>query len=162
MAGKLRIEVFSEKETALLAKILAPELKKKLSRRKSAFVVGLKGILGSGKTTFIRYFAKELGIREKILSPSFLIFKKYPLPLNSKLKTLNSKLYLMHVDCYRLKRAGELLALGFKNELANPKNLIMIEWAEKIKGILPKNMLWISIGISGQSKRVFTLIDHYH
>ena len=110
------VDVFSQKETAALAKTLALKIKKTLGKRKIALAIGLSGILGSGKTTFVRKAAKALGIRRKILSPSFLIFKKYPLPARRKgagpgYQPRNARYYLMHVDCYRLKKPNELLAL---------------------------------------------------
>ncbi|NCO15556.1 MAG: tRNA (adenosine(37)-N6)-threonylcarbamoyltransferase complex ATPase subunit type 1 TsaE, partial [Parcubacteria group bacterium] len=48
-----------------------------------------------------------------------------------------------HIDCYRIKKADELLKLGLREVLENPQNIVLIEWAEKIKKILPKNFVWL-------------------
>lgn len=120
---------------------------------KTALVIGLIGELGGGKTTFLQGFAKGLGIKEKILSPTFVILKRFKI---TKLKTQNSKRKataqnsklnefenFYHIDCYRIKKPKELLDLGFKKIISDPKNIVAIEWAEKIKKILPKNTLKI-------------------
>lgn len=97
-----------------------------------ATVVGLYGDLGAGKTTFVQAAAKALGVKETLNSPTFLIMKSYPLP---------STLYrlLIHIDAYRLKNSDELRRLRFDELLANPKNLILIEWADKVADLLPKD-----------------------
>lgn len=114
--------------TKKLAKLLAQKLNRS--------TIALTGDLGAGKTTFIQGFANGLGIKRSLLSPTFLIIRSY------RLKTKNYKL-LYHIDCYRLKKPAELTTLGFKGILADPKNIILIEWAEKIKKLLPKNTLWL-------------------
>jgi tRNA threonylcarbamoyladenosine biosynthesis protein TsaE len=81
----------SAEETQKLGKKIAGEMKS----RKTAVVLGLQGDLGSGKTTFLQGFARGLNIKEKILSPTFVIMKKFQAP------TQNFK-YLYHLDCYRI------------------------------------------------------------
>lgn len=119
---------------------LAKELKNKPlfppKTEKHAFVVALFGDLGSGKTTFVQGFAQGLGIKESILSPTFVIQKNFPIT-----DGVFSNFY--HIDAYRLKDPEELLELGFKDLIKNPENLIVIEWADKVKKILPKNILLI-------------------
>ena len=97
-----------------------------------ATVVGLYGDLGAGKTTFTQAVAKALGISETVNSPTFLIMKSYPLP---------STLYrlLIHIDAYRLKSSDELRKLRFDELLADPQNLILIEWADKVADLLPQD-----------------------
>ena len=111
---------------------LAQELATKLSSR----IFALVGDLGAGKTTFVQVFLRALGVGGRITSPTFVIIKNY---------VLKNKDYkrAYHVDCYRLKNSEELLALGFKEILDNPQNIFLIEWADKIKELLPKNTLWI-------------------
>lgn len=137
----------TKRKAALLAKTI-----KKQPLQKQAFIVALTGDLGSGKTTFIQGLAQELGVKENILSPTFVIQKDFSLSLN------NFK-NLYHIDAYRLKNPQELLDLGFADLIKNPENLITIEWADKIKKILPKNILWIGLENLGKNKRKI-IISH--
>jgi len=132
----------SAAETKKLAAIIA---KKMLRERhyKHASVLGLVGELGAGKTTFIQGFAQALGIKKHILSPTFLIFRSYKLPPRFKIQESKFR-NLYHVDCYRIHDSRELLKLGFKEILSNPKNIVLIEWADRIKKILPKDTTWIN------------------
>jgi len=95
-----------------------------------AFVIGLLGDLGGGKTTFLQGFAKGLGIKEKITSPTFVIMKKFGI------KNPNFKIFC-HIDCYRTKKAAEISDLGFKEIISSNRNIVAVEWADKIKKILP-------------------------
>ena len=130
----------SAAETQRFAASLAKSL---TARVEGAFVIGLEGNLGSGKTTFAQGFAKGLGIKEKILSPTFVILKKFK--------------NFYHIDCYRLKGPKELLLLGWKEIVGNPKNIVVVEWAERVKKILPQNTLWASLEHAGQKKRKITI-----
>ncbi|MDP2741712.1 MAG: tRNA (adenosine(37)-N6)-threonylcarbamoyltransferase complex ATPase subunit type 1 TsaE [bacterium] len=105
---------------------------------KRAVIFGLQGDLGSGKTTFLQGFAKGLGIKEKILSPTFVIFKRFEI---KKQKKQFSNFY--HFDCYRIQKPKEILDMGFKEIILNPKNIVAIEWPEKIKKFLPKPVIII-------------------
>lgn len=113
---------------------------------KRAFVIALEGNLGSGKTTFIQGLAQGLKIKENILSPTFVVQKEFPLALK------NFKNFY-HIDAYRLKNPEELLELGFEDLIGNPENLIAIEWGDKIKELLPKEVLRIEFENSGGDKR---------
>lgn len=130
----------SVEETQKFARDLAQKMLIRKHSFKNARVLGLEGNLGSGKTAFAQGFAQGLGIQEKILSPTFVILKKFEI-LNSKSAT-NSKYKFQnfyHIDCYRLEDSKELLALGWKEIIASPKNIVLVEWAERVKKILPKN-----------------------
>ena len=107
-------------------------LQKGLSK---AFVVGLSGDLGSGKTTFVQSVAKVLGVEKYITSPTFVIQKRYKI-ISDKIAFEN----LIHIDAYRLERGDELLNLDWEEIIKNPKNIIFIEWPEKVSEILPKDM----------------------
>lgn len=98
-----------------------------------ALVAGLYGDLGSGKTAFTQAVAKCLGVKETVTSPTFVIEKIY------KLKNKNFD-HLIHIDAYRLKSGDELLHLGWEEIAKNPKNLILIEWPERVAEILPGDM----------------------
>lgn len=101
-----------------------------------AVIVGLYGNLGSGKTTFTQFIAKALDIKEQITSPTFVIEKIYETK-NSTFKRL------VHIDAYRLENGSELQNLNFEELVDNKNNLILIEWPENVKDILPKNHLKI-------------------
>lgn len=113
----------------------------------TATVIALSGDLGAGKTTFVQILAKELGVKEVVNSPTFSIIKKYP--INSHLPYKN----LVHMDAYRLEGLSELKPLGLFEILADPKSLVCIEWAEKIKDILPKDHIKLSLKIQDGQKR---------
>jgi tRNA threonylcarbamoyladenosine biosynthesis protein TsaE len=129
----------NHEQTQGLARILAREILKYKNIKKNALVFGLMGNLGAGKTTFIQAFAKGLGIRSKITSPTFVLMKKY------------GNLY--HIDCYRTKDYKDILALDFQEIVSSPKNIVMIEWAEKIRKVLPQDTIWIKFDIIGRASR---------
>ncbi|MBI3485353.1 tRNA (adenosine(37)-N6)-threonylcarbamoyltransferase complex ATPase subunit type 1 TsaE [Candidatus Daviesbacteria bacterium] len=87
-------------------------------------VIALTGKLGAGKTTFAASFAKALGIKEKIISPTFVLVREHKIP--------NSKRILFHIDLYRLENSIEPNTLGIEDMLSNPENIVLIEWAEKL------------------------------
>jgi len=128
-----------------------------------AVALALEGDLGAGKTTFLHGFAKGLGIKEKILSPTFIIMKKFKIPPNNKLKTLPRRgslktanfqfSYFYHIDCYRLKNKKDLENLGFRKIVLNPENIVAIEWPEKIFRVIPKNFLKIKFTHLKANKR---------
>ncbi len=131
----------------LAKEILAGDL------RKSATVLALSGDLGAGKTTFLQGFAKGLGIKENILSPTFVIMKKFKIP-HSSFKIRDTRFtYFFHFDCYRLNDAQEVLSLGFAEIISNPKNIVAIEWPEKIDGVLPKDNIKITLNHLKENKR---------
>lgn len=104
---------------------------------KGAVVLALVGNLGGGKTTFLQGLAKGLGIKEKITSPTFVIMKRFNLAC---LPAGN----FYHLDCYRIQKSKDILDLGFKKIISGPKNIVAIEWADKIKKILPRKTIWIN------------------
>lgn len=128
----------SPTETKKFAAILAKQILRGRNPSKNAFVVGLSGELGAGKTTFTQGFARGLGITKRITSPTFLIIRSYQLPFT------NYQL-LYHVDCYRIKKNKELDQLGFKKIISDPANIVLIEWADKIEKLLPEKFVWINL-----------------
>lgn len=136
-------------QTQKLGMALAREILKNNSRR--AAIIALEGNLGGGKTTFLQGFAKGLGIKEKIISPTFVIQKRFKI-LNSRFKNF------YHLDCYRIQKPEELLELGFKDIVSDPQNIIALEWADRIKKVLPKNMLWLRFEfINKNTRRIIML-----
>ncbi len=116
-----------------------------------ATVVGLSGDLGSGKTTFTQALGKILGVREVMTSPTFVLEKRYSLFPDSKFQILYSN--LIHIDAYRLESGRELLSLNFTDMVADPQNLILIEWPERVADILPSDMLKINFKFVSESER---------
>ncbi|MFH1402065.1 MAG: tRNA (adenosine(37)-N6)-threonylcarbamoyltransferase complex ATPase subunit type 1 TsaE [Patescibacteria group bacterium] len=109
------------------------------SDKNEAVVVALYGNLGSGKTAFVQCVAKIFEIKEYITSPTFVIQKRYKicLPARRVKNVIGGFENLIHIDAYRLGTGEELLALGWREIIANPRNLIFVEWAEKVAEILP-------------------------
>lgn len=125
-------------QTKKLAAKLAKEILKSGPRRKHAHVIALAGDLGTGKTTFTQGFAKALGIKRRMVSPTFLIFRNYDL------KGGDSHAFF-HMDAYRIDDPKELRPLGFKEALRDPGHIFLIEWADKIKNVLPKDTIWVEL-----------------
>ncbi|MEF8847293.1 MAG: tRNA (adenosine(37)-N6)-threonylcarbamoyltransferase complex ATPase subunit type 1 TsaE [Candidatus Paceibacterota bacterium] len=111
-----------------------------------ALVVALIGELGSGKTTFVQYLANFMGVQEKILSPTFVILKKFDLPEGNF-----DNFY--HIDCYRIEENEELLKLDFGKIIEDPTNIVVIEWADKIEPILPTHYLKMEFKVVGEKER---------
>lgn len=130
----------SEQETKSVAEKIAKETK--------GHIFALSGELGAGKTVFVQGFAKGLRIKDKIISPTFVLIRQHKVPDTKK--TLN------HIDLYRLENINDLKSLGLSEILANPNNITLIEWAEKAKGILPKETTRIDIKKDG-NKRLITI-----
>jgi tRNA threonylcarbamoyladenosine biosynthesis protein TsaE len=131
-------------------KIAKEFLLKIKSNNKSATLVTLSGELGAGKTTFTQALGKHLGIKNKINSPTFVIMKKYVL------KSEHHD-FLFHLDAYRLKNEKELEKLGWAEIIADPKNLILIEWPENVKKAIPKKHISIKISHQNFSGRHFEI-----
>ncbi len=121
----------SEKETYDFATSWAKKLK-------GGEVLALSGDLGAGKTAFAKGIAAGLGITKTVTSPTFVLMKVYPIK-NGLVK------FFVHVDAYRLKNAKSLEAIGLLDYIGSSEAVVLIEWAERVKKILPKNVLAISI-----------------
>lgn len=133
---------YSPLQTKKLGEGLAKTLLK--SRPKNgAVAVGLRGDLGGGKTTFLQGFAKGLGVKGRILSPTFIIMRR----------TDN----FFHIDAYRLRGSRDLTALGFKKIVTDSKNVIVIEWADRVCEIMPKNTIWIDFKFLSENERKITI-----
>lgn len=123
------------------------ELGQKMAKSFNTNIVGLIGKLGSGKTVFTKGIAEYFGIKN-ITSPSFVIMKIYSIK-NPKYKFKN----LLHVDCYRLKNYQSLIDIGLEDYIYDKKNLIIIEWADKIKDSLPKCTKYIRFELGKDEKQ---------
>ncbi|MDD4990353.1 MAG: tRNA (adenosine(37)-N6)-threonylcarbamoyltransferase complex ATPase subunit type 1 TsaE [Candidatus Pacebacteria bacterium] len=141
---------FSAKETKDLAEKILVNLIKK-SPKDKALVLVLQGNLGSGKTTFTQGLAKYLGIKQRITSPTFVMMKRF------KIYDLRFKNFY-HFDCYRLNKPEEILNLGWQETIVNPKNIVAIEWPEKIKKFLPKETVYLKFKFINENQRVIHLV----
>lgn len=122
----------NEKETFDFAKSLA-------DKATAGDIFALQGDLGSGKTTFVKGFAKALGIKKEITSPTFVFLKQYP--IDSRGITL-----LVHVDCYRISSREDAQSIGLLEFFDREDIILLIEWPERIEELLPErtNMLRFS------------------
>ena len=120
----------SYKQTQKLGEIFAKEILK-LPKQDGAAVLALHGNLGGGKTTFLQGFAKGLGVKEKILSPTFVIMKKYKFYTKCPVGHFVCGKKFYHIDCYRLKNEKDILEIDFKKIISDPRNIVAIEWPER-------------------------------
>jgi tRNA threonylcarbamoyladenosine biosynthesis protein TsaE len=130
-------------------------------------ILALTGDLGSGKTTFVQGLAKGLGIKRRILSPTFIIMRKYRIKLKtrtSNLKTTTKKLKhknFYHIDLYRLEEniESEMQNLGTDDVFSESANIVVIEWAEKGRKAIPKDAVWVKFENLGGDSRKIKIID---
>ncbi len=103
----------SEEETISLASRMAGKLV-------SGMVVGLSGDLGAGKSVFVRAAAAELGVTERMPSPTYTIVEEYPLHAFT----------VLHIDLYRLAGPDEFYLLGLEESF--PRCISFIEWVDRV------------------------------
>ena len=113
----------SEKQTFNLGKKIA-------KTHKGGEVLALTGDLGAGKTVLVKGIANGLGVKKIVTSPTFVLMKVYPLK--------NKSHKLVHVDCYRTTNSQEIIDIGTTEYFGREDAITVIEWAEKIKDILPR------------------------
>ncbi len=114
-------------------------------------VLALSGDLGAGKTTFVQGLACGLGIAAAITSPTFILVNRYRLPDGRRLH---------HADCYRLKDAPlEMWDIGLDDLLAG-EDIVVIEWADRIPGLLPDDHLEVAFTYVDDTQRSLTFIPH--
>ncbi|MDO8495313.1 MAG: tRNA (adenosine(37)-N6)-threonylcarbamoyltransferase complex ATPase subunit type 1 TsaE [bacterium] len=142
-----------DKETQKLAQILGREIVKSSAQKKKAVVIGLEGELGAGKTTFVKGFAKGLGIKQKVSSPTFVLMKVY----NFKTKGEKEPKFLFHFDCYRLKDHRDLTALGAQEFFADARNIVLVEWSDRVEKVLPSRYIKIHIDHLDNKTRKITV-----
>ncbi len=128
-----------------------------------ALVVALHGELGGGKTTFVQGAAKGLGIKRRIISPTFVIVRSYELqnqksPFRSAMQNYAGQAKIFyHIDLYRVNSKKEIQELGMEEIINNKNNIVIIEWAERMEGLLPKNRIDIKFEYLGENKRRITI-----
>lgn len=135
----------SEIETRQIANRILEEA---LRRGARPVVLALYGELGAGKTTFVKKLAEAVGIKDEIRSPTFLIVREFDIgPPGGGLERL------IHIDAYRIDSSQELIDLGLEKILQDPKNLVVIEWAERAEELLPPSATRIRFEIIGEHER---------
>jgi tRNA threonylcarbamoyladenosine biosynthesis protein TsaE len=118
-------------------------------------IIALRGELGAGKTTFSQYLLAVLGAEGPYTSPTFVIMKEYDLLVADDQTELPfEKVY--HFDCYRVGER-DILELGWEEIIANPKNLVLIEWPERISAILPLERMEIDMEVLSPQERKLTI-----
>lgn len=126
------------KGTQKLAKKFAKQLIK-------GDVVLLTGDLGAGKTTFTKSLFKALGVKDEVTSPTFTLLREY--------KT--KKFDLFHFDMYRIEDENEALEFGVLDYFNNENGICVIEWHEKIKNLIPKKHILVTIKKISDTSREF-------
>ena len=110
-------------------------------------IFAFKGEMGVGKTTFISYLAKAMEVEDKVSSPTYGYLNEYESPVFGT---------IYHFDLYRLDSEEEAYDIGIE-EYIYDKNIVFLEWAEKIRNILPENCVWVDITKDDQDGRVFEI-----
>lgn len=108
-------------------------------------VLTLTGELASGKTTFIKGILKGFNFLDEVTSPTFTLINEY-----------NVKFPIIHIDCYREENLNRWIEIGIHDYL-NSENIIIIEWADKILSLLPKDSIKIEFSHKGYDKRKINL-----
>jgi len=109
---------------------------------KQGDVICLQGDLGAGKTTFVQGLAKGWGSLDSVSSPTFIIVNEY--------RGADAK-RLFHMDAYRLDSTPEAEELDLDSMLA--QGALLIEWPERLQGIIPQDHLWIRFDPTGEETR---------
>ncbi len=143
-----KMEIRTEDDLPNVARNVLEYLQGKTSV--GAQVLALHGELGAGKTTFVKALAEALGVEEVVTSPTFVILKLYPLDESGEYQTL------AHIDAYRVDDQDEMRPLRFESLLKEEGVLICIEWAERIKDLLPEDTLHMTFTINKDGSRTIT------
>jgi len=114
-----------------------------LSLKGCATIVALYGAMGAGKTTFTKALCKVLGVPDSVNSPTFTIINEYR-------TTAGDPVY--HFDFYRINKLEEAYDIGF-DEFVDSGWLCLIEWPEKIEGLLPEETLKVYINVLDNESR---------
>lgn len=121
----------------------------KLVEEKGCFV-NLYGEIGAGKTAFVKEVAKEIGIEEKVTSPTFVILNEYH----------GGKLPMYHFDLYRLENEGVKTIMDELREYSEGKQLTFVEWAEFSQNEFPFNHIKINVTYEDNDNRKYTFTGY--
>jgi tRNA threonylcarbamoyladenosine biosynthesis protein TsaE len=132
-----------------LGEALAAHVIKEGTAHGQATTVCLHGELGAGKTTFAQGFAKGLGVTTRLLSPTFIIVRRY------ELKTVFRELY--HIDLYRVGSGVSHEHFGFADMFADPKAAVLVEWPEYLGEKRPTDCIDVEFKIVDEATRRITI-----
>ena len=110
---------------------------------KDGGVICLYGDLGAGKTTLTQGIAKGLGIEKTIISPTFILMRRYEV----------GERFLYHIDLYRLNDSEEVKGLGIEEIVGDGENIVIIEWPEKIVSSLPRQRIEVKLNALSETER---------
>ena len=117
-------------------------------------VLALHGDLGGGKTTFTKGLAEALRVEEVITSPTFVMLKKYPAKLEN-----GKNIEFVHIDAYRVESIEDIKSVGIEDFLGRSDVVMVVEWAEKIREILPQNIIELNFKFIDDNSRQIEGID---
>lgn len=139
----MNIQINNLNQTKKLAKRFAKNLK-------GGEIILLNGDLGAGKTTFTKFLAKALGVKEEVTSPTFTIMKDY----------MGKKYHIYHFDMYRMSGGQETVEFGLEEYIYqnSSDNIIIIEWSDNIKDILNGDFIEINIKKINENSREFSFV----
>ncbi|MEZ4708501.1 MAG: tRNA (adenosine(37)-N6)-threonylcarbamoyltransferase complex ATPase subunit type 1 TsaE [Caldilineaceae bacterium] len=143
---KMIIELTSETSSQTieigrqLGQLLLKQLQQSAFADDGAFVIALSGELGAGKTTLTQGIAAGMGVQGPVTSPTFTLVNEYPLAQG----------VLIHMDSYRLGESNdgaalEAAAFGIDELLDTDHAVLIIEWAERLRDLLPVDTLLITL-----------------
>ncbi len=134
------MEYLAKKESDLIS--VSPQL---LEDFKSHKVFALKGKMGAGKTTLIRYLMRAMGVTDEVSSPTYGYVNEYHSPYYGA---------IYHFDLYRIESEVDAYDIGIEEYLYSDKSYVFLEWAELIENLLPENTVWIEITCDKENQRL--------
>lgn len=153
----------NSEETKNLAKFLAEEIR-------GGEIICLSGDLGAGKTTFTQGLLEGMGVEGPYTSPTFAIIKEYCVTHTVERGMQNveckkqrdaihaprSTFHVYHIDAYRVEEK-DLLNLAWKDFAGKENTVTIVEWAERIKNLIPTGALWINFEWINENEREITI-----
>ena len=109
-------------------------------------VFALMGELGAGKTMFVKAFAKALGVESPVTSPTFILMRPYEI-------AFGRYKMLYHIDAYRIDSYEDFSPAGLGEILDDDDSVVIIEWADRVRELIPDNAIWIHIKHTGENTR---------
>ena len=119
------------------------------SELKTGDVICLQGNLGAGKTTFVQGLAQGWGSIDAVSSPTFIIVNEYRRATGGQ---------IFHLDAYRLESMPEAEVLDLDAMLS--EGVVIIEWPEKLNGLIPNDRLWITLEHIQEEQRQMSFKAH--
>jgi len=135
-------------------KLLLNALKK--ADKKKPLIFYMEGELGSGKTHFIKGIGEGLGLNN-VKSPTFVLMKKFIIVRSVPNSLKKNKKNFFHIDCYRIYDSDEAKQIFLDKVIQSPKVIVAIEWAERIKDIIPRPYFEIKFEYAGKNERKITI-----